>query len=309
MAAAVTVRIMVTEGESGALTPASGNSRAPLDVAGIRHDLVGPGRALRGLDVVESTGSTNADLLDRHCAGQDVAGTVLVAEYQSAGRGRHGRSWSAPARSQVAFSLGVSASELPSAGWGWLPLLTGVATVDAVRATTGIDAGLKWPNDIVVRDIQGGDGKLGGILAEVAPGPSRRGAPANPVIVVGLGLNVTLTAADIEQAAPHARATSLLMLGSTMTDRSALLGSILAELTARIDRWRISGGPDDGVITDYRRHSLALGGGVRAVLRCDREIVGVATDIDGTGQLLIDTGASTVAVSAGDITHLRRADR
>jgi BirA family biotin operon repressor/biotin-[acetyl-CoA-carboxylase] ligase len=291
---------MVTEGESGALTPASGNSRAPLDVAGIRHDLVGPGRALRGLDVVESTGSTNADLLDRHCAGQDVAGTVLVAEYQSAGRGRHGRSWSAPARSQVAFSLGVSASELPSAGWGWLPLLTGVATVDAVRATTGIDAGLKWPNDIVV-----GDGKLGGILAEVAPGPSRRGAPASPVIVVGLGLNVTLTAEE----RPDPRATSLLMLGSTMTDRSALLGSILAELTARIDRWRISGGPDDGLIADYRRHSLTLGGRVRAVLPGDREIVGVATDIDGTGQLLIDTGASTVAVSAGDITHLRRAER
>ena len=266
--------------------------RAPLDVDGIRHDLVGPGHPLRHLEVVESTGSTNADLLARHAAGEDIAGTVLVAEYQSAGRGRHGRSWSAPARSQVAFSLGVAAEGLPAVAWGWLPLLTGVAAVDAVRATTGIEPGLKWPNDVVVQDVASGPGKLGGILAEMAAGA---------MIVVGLGLNVTLTAEE----APDPRATSLLMLGSTMTDRSSLLGSILAELTARIDRWKIAGGPDAGLIEDYRRRSLTLRRSVRAILPGGREIVGVATDVDEVGHLHIDTGAQTVAVSAGDITHLR----
>lgn len=70
--------------------------RPPLDVAGVRRDLVGPGRALRRLDVVESTGSTNADLLARHAAGADIDGAVLVAEHQSAGRGRLGRSWATP---------------------------------------------------------------------------------------------------------------------------------------------------------------------------------------------------------------------
>lgn len=263
-------------------------NRAPLDVAGIRHDLVGPDRPLRHLDVVESTGSTNADLLARSAAGQDIGGAVLVAEYQSAGRGRHGRRWSAPARSQIAFSVGVDATGLDPAGWGWLPLLTGVAVVDAVHATTGIEPGLKWPNDVLV-----GEGKLAGILAEVA-------SPA-PVIVVGLGLNVTLTADE----APDSRATSLLMLGSTMLDRSALLGSILAELTARIDRWRIAGGPDARLIADYRARSITLGTEVRALLPGDREIVGTATDLDELGQLHIDTGAQIVAVSAGDITHLR----
>lgn len=270
--------------------------RPPLDVTGIRRDLVGPGRPLRGLDVVESTGSTNADLLARHAAGEDIAGVVLVAEHQSAGRGRHGRTWSAPPRSQIAFSLGVSAGGLPPSGWGWLPLLTGVAAVDAVRATTGVDAGLKWPNDIVVGDIETGPptdaGKLGGILAEMAPGP---------VIVVGLGLNVTMTADE----APDPRATSLLMLGSTMLDRSALLGSILAELTARIDRWKIADGPDHALAADYRRHSVTLGTRVRAILPGGREITGTATDVDDLGQLLIDTGGQTVAVSAGDLTHLR----
>ncbi len=265
---------------------ATDHPRPPLDVEGVRRDLVGPGRALRRLDVVESTGSTNADLLARRAAGEDVDGAVLVAEHQTAGRGRHGRSWSAPARSQIAVSLGVDTGGLPPAAWGWLPLLTGVAAVDAVRATTGLRPELKWPNDILV-----GERKLGGILAEMAA----------PVIVVGLGLNVSMTADE----APDPRATSLAMLGSTMLDRSALLGSVLAELTSRIDRWRSAGGPDSGLVADYRCRSATLGTRVRAVLPGGREVVGTATDIDDNGHLLIDTGAQTVAVSAGDVTHLR----
>ena len=166
-----------------------------------------------------------------------------------------------------------------------------MAATDAVAATTGIQPGLKWPNDIMV-----GAGKLGGILAEVA-------APA-PVIVVGLGLNVTLTAEE----APDSRATSLLMLGSTMTDRTALLGAILAELSARIDSWRRGGGPDPRLVADYRARSITLGTKVLALLPGEREIVGTATDLDEFGQLHIDTGAQTIAVSAGDITHLRPAE-
>lgn len=268
--------------------------RPGLDVTGIRHDLVGPDRPLRSIEVVESTGSTNADLLARHAAGQDIGGVVLVAEHQSAGRGRHGRTWSTPPRSQIAFSLGVDAAGTPPSAWGWLPLLTGVAAADAVAATTGLDAGLKWPNDIMVGPPEH-PGKLGGILAEVA-------SPA-PLIVVGLGLNVSLTAAELDGAAPDGRATSLLMLGSTMLDRSALLGSILAELTARIDRWKLVGGRS--VLEDYRRRSLTLGTQVRALLPGGREITGSATDVDESGQLVIDTGEQSVAVSAGDITHLR----
>ncbi len=270
--------------------------RPPLDLTGVRRDLVGPGRPLRRVEAVESTGSTNADLLARRAAGEDIAGVVLLAEHQSAGRGRHGRTWATPARSQITFSLGVDAAAPQPAAWGWLPLLTGVAVADAVEATTGISPGLKWPNDILVGDREQA-GKLGGILAEVA-------AP-DPVIVVGLGLNVTVTQAEVDELAPDSRATSLLMLGSTMLDRSALLGSILAELTARIDRWQTAGGPDPALVRDYRRRSLTLGTRVRALLPGDREVVGVATELDEIGQLHIDSGAQTVAVSAGDITHLR----
>lgn len=270
--------------------PDPGPHRAALDVVRVRHDLVGPGRPLTRLDVVETTGSTNADLLAQHSAGEDIDGAVLIAEHQSAGRGRNGRAWSTPPRSQIALSVGIAARGVPTTAWGWVPLLTGVALVEAVRATTGVDANLKWPNDVLV-----GEGKLAGILAEVA-------AP-DPVIVVGLGLNVTLTAEE----APDPRATSLLMLGSSMLDRSALLGAVLAELTVRIDRWRSAGGPDATLVADYRRRSLTLGTRVRATLPGDREIIGIATDLDESGQLSIDTGAQTVTVSAGDITHLRPA--
>jgi BirA family biotin operon repressor/biotin-[acetyl-CoA-carboxylase] ligase len=263
--------------------------RPDLDVARVRRDLVGPGRAVRRIDIVETTGSTNADLLARHAAGEDIAGAVLIAEHQSAGRGRQGRHWSTPTRSQIALSVGVDAHAQPPSAWGWLPLLTGVAVVDAVHATSGISPGLKWPNDVLV-----GDRKLGGILAEVA-------SPAS-VVVIGLGVNVTLTAPEIEHVAPDA--TSLLMLGSTMLDRTALLGAILAELASRIDRWR-SVGPDQGLVGDYRARSTTLGTRVRALLPGDREIVGTATGLDELGHLHIDTGTQTVAVSAGDITHLR----
>ncbi len=265
--------------------------RAPLNVATLREQLARPDLPLRRLDVVETTGSTNADLLARHAAGEDIAGAVLLAEDQSAGRGRNGRSWSAPPRSQIALSIGVNAAGVPPSAWGWLPLLTGVALVDAIRDTTGIEAGLKWPNDILV-----GTGKLAGILAEVA-------AP-DPMIVVGLGLNVTLT---VEEA-PDPRATSLQMLGASMLDRDRLVAAILGRLTTRIQHWQDAHGPDPTLVEDYRNHSLTLGSRVRAILPGDREIIGTATRVDNLGRLLITTDTEVVTVSAGDITHLRPAD-
>src|ERR1700722_5914743 len=145
--------------------------RSPLDVAALRDGLVGPGMPWRQLDVVAETGSTNADLLARAEGGADIDGSVLLAEYQHAGRGRHGRQWSAPPRTQVALSVGVAGTSVPRPGWGWLTLAVGVA-VGGALAAQGVQAGLKWPNDVLVNG-----GKLAGILAEVS-------APTQ-VIVVG----------------------------------------------------------------------------------------------------------------------------
>src|SRR5690348_11784337 len=98
------------------------NTRPPLDVTMLRDGL--------------------ADLLARAAAGEDIAGDVLFAEYQTEGRGRHGRHWSAPPRSQLSVSVGVDASGVPVGAWGWLPLATGVAVVDAVAEVTGVRVGL-----------------------------------------------------------------------------------------------------------------------------------------------------------------------
>ena len=262
--------------------------RTPLDAVSLRDGLVGPGMPWRRLDVVAETGSTNADLLARAEAGDDIDGSVLLAEYQNAGRGRHGRQWSAPPRTQVALSAGVAGGSVPRTGWGWLPLATGVAVADALAAL-GVEVGLKWPNDVLV-----GEGKLAGILAEVA-------SPV-PVIVLGLGLNVTLTADE----APDPVATSLLILGSSAADdRNALVRRILRELSLRVDAWRAAGGADPALVADYQRYSVTLGSRVRASMPGDREVVGVARAVDETGRLCVDTGGETVAISAGDITHLR----
>lgn len=262
--------------------------RPPLDAAALRDGLVGPGMPWRRLDVVTETGSTNADLLDRSAAGEAIDGSVLLAEYQHAGRGRHGRHWSAPPRAQIALSVGIDGSSVPRSGWGWLPLATGVAVADALQAVAGVEPGLKWPNDVLA-----GDGKLAGILAEVA-------APAS-AIVVGLGLNVSLTADE----APDPVATSLLMLGSSQTDRILLARCVLRELASRIDAWRVAGGADAALLADYQRYSLTLGSRVRVELPGDDEVIGVARAVDELGRLHVDTGGEVATISAGDVKHLR----
>lgn len=236
------------------------------------------------MDVVEQTGSTNADLIARAATGEDVAGTVLLAEYQSAGRGRHGRSWSAPPRSQISMSVGVDVSGVAADRWGWLPLLTGLSVAQTVRGL-GVDAGLKWPNDVLV-----GTGKLAGVLAEVAA----------PVIVVGLGVNVSLTADEL----PDPKALSLSMLGQDV-DRSGLTVALLGVLSDRLSQWRA--GNLDALAADYRGVSTTIGTRVRAILPGDSEIVGFATGIDDGGRLLIDEDGTVTTISAGDITHLRPA--
>jgi BirA family transcriptional regulator, biotin operon repressor / biotin---[acetyl-CoA-carboxylase] ligase len=256
-----------------------GEQAAPLDEAALRDEL--RGTLWRRLDVVEQTGSTNADLLARAASGSDIAGAVLIAEHQTAGRGRQGRTWSATPRAQISMSVGVSVVDVPVTSWGWLSLATGVAVVDAVAATMDVRAGLKWPNDVLVRG-----GKLAGILAEVA----------RPVIVVGLGLNVTDAPDGVEGA------TSLRDLGVAAPDRGRLVCGLLRELDARISQWRRA---DPALAADYRARSLTIGSRVRAHLPGDKQLVGTATGIDDQGRLCLAADGRTVVVSAGDVVHLR----
>ncbi|CQD07866.1 biotin-[acetyl-CoA-carboxylase] ligase [Mycobacterium lentiflavum] len=261
--------------------------RPPLDAAALRAELVGSGLGWRRLDVVEQTGSTNADLLARAADGTDIAGAVLIAEHQTAGRGRHGRGWSASPRAQVTMSVAVSVVDVPVTGWGWLPLATGVAVVDAVTPLlAGVEVGLKWPNDVLA-----GGGKLAGILAEVA----------RPVVVIGLGLNVTQAPEEVDGPG----ATSLFDLGVAAPDRGQLVRAVLRELGGRIVAWQAARGADWQLAADYRARSLTIGTRVRAQLPGGKEIVGTASGIDDHGRLCLEAGTETVVVSAGDVVHLR----
>ena len=154
--------------------------RKPLDAAGLRRAAVAPDGLWREIEVVPSTGSTNADLLARALRGEPE-GVVLAAEEQTAGRGRMGRSWTSPRYAALTFSLLIR-PDVPPARRGWLPLLTGVAVAAAVTTVTGVPAKLKWPNDVLA-----GEAKLAGILAEAA----------GDAIVVGIGLNVSTEPAEL----------------------------------------------------------------------------------------------------------------
>ena len=188
--------------------------RAPLDQAALRRALARPGGLWRDLEVVESTGSTNADLLARALAGEPE-GAVLAAEEQRAGRGRMGRTWTSPPRAALTFSLLLKPA-VPPARRGWLPLLAGVAVAAAVTTATGVETRLKWPNDLLAADA-----KLAGILAEAA----------GDAVVVGIGLNVSTEPAEFPPTRPGALpATSLRAAGGTALDRASLLLAMTAIL-------------------------------------------------------------------------------
>src|SRR5574340_1166318 len=143
-------------------------NRPPLDADALRRALVlgaeggDPNAFWSRLDVVQETGSTNADLLARAAEpGNDRS--VLIAEFQGAGRGRHSRTWVSPPQAQIAMSVLLTLPGMDLHDMGWLPLLAGVATVDAIRSVAQVPAELKWPNDVLI------DGrKVAGILAELA---------------------------------------------------------------------------------------------------------------------------------------------
>lgn len=263
----------------------------PLDEAALRAQVTGDQVYWRRLDVVAQTGSTNADLLARAASGTDIDGQVLIAEHQIAGRGRHDREWSATPREQITMSVGVRVDDVPTAGWGWLSLAAGLAVADAVATATTVEAGLKWPNDVLA-----GHGKLAGVLAEVR----------QPFAVIGVGLNVTAAPPGV------AGATSLRDEGVEHPERDVLICRILREFGERVAAWRAADGADPQLANDYRARSLTLGSRVRAELPGGRQIVGIARDVDDQGRLCLETWESdaarsgeTVVISAGDVVHLR----
>ena len=262
------------------------------------------------IDFVEKTGSTNTDLMQ---ATNVADGTVLLADEQLSGKGRLGRTWTAPAGSQVIFSVLLLPESLEHLGT--LPLAAGLAVTDSIEGTV-----LKWPNDVHI------DGnKLCGILAEAGPvGQAFKAAPKTELtkvevgkaevnkaevnkaevnkavggaapsarVVVGMGINVTLTREEL----PIEKATSLALEGRD-TDRTELAITVLKNLRRRIAQWE---NQDPQLLRDYRAVCSSLGQEVRLETPSG-DVTGHVDEIGEDGRIMV----AGEYYSAGDVTHLR----
>jgi BirA family transcriptional regulator, biotin operon repressor / biotin---[acetyl-CoA-carboxylase] ligase len=264
--------------------------RPSLDGPALSAALTRDGGLWRSLEVVQSIGSTNAELLAR-AADDDTEGAVLVAEYQEAGRGRLDRTWTSPPRAGLTVSV-LLRPDVPAARRGWLPLLTGVALAEAVGEFSGVRASLKWPNDLLALDGR----KLAGILAEAAP------SPAHPAVVVGTGLNVNTDAAELPDTG-----TSLSVVTGGPVDRGPLLLGFLRAFERRYRRWvAVLGDPvSSGLAQDYLAWSSTVGRAVEVTTPGGALLQGTATAVDWDGRLVVTTPEGPVELASGDVRHVR----
>jgi BirA family biotin operon repressor/biotin-[acetyl-CoA-carboxylase] ligase len=219
--------------------------------------------------------------------------------------------------------------EVDQARWSWLPLLAGVAVVDALTLTCGLTARLKWPNDVLVPadgrvprsgpagpagsagsagtgETGGVDGpgdaagwlKVCGILAEVVP------TPTGPAVVLGAGINVSQWREEL----PVDTATSLRLAGAATTDRDTVLRAYLRALSNRYRQWRRADGDPraSGIAATYREACVTIGQQVAVHLPAAQPVVGCAEGVDDHGRLLVATPDGQVcALAAGDVVHVR----
>ena len=273
-------------------SPYADLDRPPLPVRALQRALVVPGGFWTRMDVVSDTGSTNADVAGAARTGVPE-GLVVVAEQQRAGRGRRDREWVSPARAGLTLSVLLRPGPgVPQSRWAWLPLLAGVALREAVEQRAGVEAALKWPNDLLI------DGaKCAGILAEVV----------GDAVVLGVGLNVTTRPDELPET-PGAPATSLRIAGARETDRDPLLRALLRGLARWYAGWRDTGGDAEmcGLLAAYRAGCATIGREVRVLLPDSPDLAGTATTVDDDGRLVIRTADGTERrVSAGDVRHVR----
>lgn len=239
------------------------------------------------------TGSTNDDAEELARAGAGE-GACVVADEQTAGRGRLDRTWVSPPGAGLWMSVVVRPGSVPTGRIAWLPLLAGLAVTDALREACQVRAEVKWPNDIVVSPVacggSGGPRKLGGVLSAMLTD-----AGGDRAVVLGIGVNVGLRTADL----PIPTATSVLVEGGT-PDRTALLAAVLGALEQRIAQWRTG---DAKVETDYRDRCATIGRLVRVELPSGSSVAGMVTGIDHDGHLIVEDGESTSRITAGDVIH------
>jgi BirA family transcriptional regulator, biotin operon repressor / biotin---[acetyl-CoA-carboxylase] ligase len=262
-------------------------TRPRLDARALSAALTRDTGLWRSLEVVDEIGSTNAALVSA-AADDAPEGTVLIAEHQVTGRGRLDRVWTSPPRAGLTLSI-LLRPDVPAARRGWLPLLTGLALAESVRGVTGVQVSLKWPNDLLAADGR----KLAGILAESSGG----------AVVVGVGLNVSTTAAELPDTA-----TSLSDVLGAAVDRGPVLLAFLRAFEARYRRWSDGVGDpvSSGLARDYLAWCSTVGTTVSVALPDGSTLEGVAQAVDWDGRLVVATPQGPVELASGDVRHVRR---
>ncbi len=249
---------------------------------------------VRRIEYRPTVGSTNDIAKHLGTEGAPEA-TLVLADEQTAGRGRLGRTWWSPPGTAIAMSL-LLRPTFPPLRAHRLTMLAGLAAAEAIEQVTGLRVGLKWPNDVVVEREARSKGqetiflKLGGILCEASIA-----GEAFEFAVVGLGLNINV---DFRSRADLPEATSLMMELGHEVDRLAILRALVERFA---ERYAIIG-RDESLHTNWSARLTMLGRQVVA-RRGDESFVGLAEGVDESGALLIraDDGA-LCRVDAADVT-------
>ena len=236
-------------------------------------------------------GSTNDRAREALAAGEGD-GLAVVADLQTAGRGRRGRTWSSPAGVNLMLSVAVR-PRIDAADAGLVGIAAALAVRDAcVERVPGADLRVRWPNDVVAADGH----KLAGLLVETALEDGRLAEA-----VIGIGINVNWRVADMP-AEVRDRATSLCELAGAPVDRVALLASVLGALDGEVARLELHESPAARLSSvsalDGRQVTVDLG---------DDRLQGTAAGISDQGLLLLDTDAGRVALAVGEVVSVRDA--
>ncbi len=239
--------------------------------------------------------STNTALLRAVEAGPDAWPhfSALIADHQTAGRGRAGREWATPQGAALTVSFVLRPTDVAPAAYGLAPLVVGLAVVRALR-DVGAGAFLKWPNDVVVeagaKDIPGWGRwrKAVGILCEVVP--------SQQAIVAGIGINVSQSPAELP--VPHAA--SLASLGATDLDRVRLMRSLSAHLRDAVSAWE-AGSEHYSIKPAIEEVCATIGWDVAVDVPGGTPVTGRAVGLADGGALLVETSTGVREVLAGDV--------
>jgi BirA family transcriptional regulator, biotin operon repressor / biotin---[acetyl-CoA-carboxylase] ligase len=258
-----------------------------------------PGPRFSDIRRFDTIDSTNRYLLEEARAGAPE-GVVVVAAHQTAGRGRLGRRWEAPAGANLLMSI-LLRPDLCAEERHLATASVALAATEAAENLADLRLGIKWPNDLLAPDGR----KVAGVLAEGdLTGTSRTTGARNPAIVVGIGINVNWPATDGDLPEElRAKATSLRQLTGHPLDPSDVLSSLLNALGPRLDALGTPSGRSLQA-DELRDRCVTLGATVRIEL-ADTTFEGRAVDVTGEGHLIVETDSGLRTVVAGDVVHVR----